>query len=95
MYSLENAPLHFPEAIKWMWSYCVYLGPYTDFNGKHYDLGIYISPHKSNTNPNGHISAAVVFSNEQGDYISGPVDKHASGMQRELFTRAQALKLMR
>ena len=47
-----------------MWNYCIPMGKFTDSKGYNYDLGFYIS--EFNT-----ISAAIVFGNEPGKYISG------------------------
>ena len=32
--------LYYPQAIDWMWNYCIYLGPWTDSDGTKYDMGI-------------------------------------------------------
>jgi len=94
MYSLDNAPLYWPEAKKWMWNYCLYLGPYTNFRGEKYDLGIYLSPHGT-SHPNSKISAAIVYGNEDGQYMSGSLNDSTSDVYVETLRRAKALKLTR
>lgn len=51
--------LFFPSAEKWMWDYCIYLGPFIASDGTKYDLGIHED------------AAAIVYGNEPGEYISG------------------------
>ncbi len=103
MYSLDNAPLAWPEAKKWMWNYCIYLGPFTNFRGEKFDLGIYLSPHGSNE-PNSKASAAIVYGPNDGDYMSGPLytttpsgrmKGFTSDVYQATYHRAKALRLMR
>ena len=70
----------YPEAESWMWDYCVYLGPFKSSDGKLYDLGVY-------ADPQGRLSAAIVFGNEPGDYMSGDVD-FGGEVYEECFHRA-------
>jgi len=56
---MKHFKLHYPSAIDWMWTYCIYLGPFTSSHGTHFDLGIHED------------CAAIVFGNELGDYYSG------------------------
>lgn len=56
---------HYPEADKWMWTYCQFLGKFTDSNGKNYDLGVF-TEHAS-----GQILDATVYDNKAGSYSSG------------------------
>jgi hypothetical protein len=60
----EDGEKFFPEADKWMWNYCVFLGKFTDSKDNNFDLGIHIGDE---------ISAAIVHGNEPGDYFSGPI----------------------
>ena len=60
---------HFPEAAEWMWNYCVFLGKFTDSKGVNYDLGIF-------TGEKPYISAAIVYGNEPGKYLSGRLNMH-------------------
>lgn len=46
-----------------IWTYCVYLGPYTE-NGRKFDLGVY-------DNNRGSISLAAVYGTEESQYKSG------------------------
>lgn len=65
---LDNVKLHWPEARGWMWDYCVYLGGYThQEKGTNYDLGVYVDL-------DGSLSAAIVFGNEPGSYMSGDLN---------------------
>jgi hypothetical protein len=54
---------NFPKAEEWMWDYCIYLGPY-ELKGVKYDLGVYVDP-------DGLVSAAIVYGNKGGEYFSG------------------------
>lgn len=55
--------LYYPEALEWMWNYCIFLGKF-EHEGKKYDLGVY-------QEPAGPISAAIVYGSEDGQYMSG------------------------
>jgi len=83
---LDNAPLNYPGAVNWMWNYCIYLGPYKYENTK-YDLGVYINPYNE-------LSAAVVYGNEEGNYISGR-ERYGTTMPCciEAFRRAHLIGL--
>ena len=59
--------MNYPGAEGWMWSYCTYLGPFTDSKGDKYDLGVRVDEHLGT-------SLAIVYSNECGDYISGSLE---------------------
>jgi hypothetical protein len=71
-----------------MWNYCVYLGGFVGNEGSKYDLGIHI-------NDNGSVSAAIVYGDKPGEYISGDLSK--KGFNCEIFeatrNRASALGL--
>ena len=56
----------FPSADEWMWDYCTFLGKFTDSKGDNYDLGILLEG-----NIKGQWSAAIVYGNTPGNYISG------------------------
>lgn len=76
---LDNVKLHWPEARGWMWDYCVYLGGYTHPENKHnYDLGVYI-------NPFGEVSAAIVFGNEPGNYMSGDLEDFVRAFNNPIY----------
>ena len=87
---LNNVKLNYPEARDWMWDYCVYLGPFN----KKYDLGVYV-------HPEGDLSAAVVYGNRPGEYISGEekcynrnnLKSNSSIACREAFRRAHLIGL--
>lgn len=88
---LKSAPLFYPEARQWMWDYCIYLGPFTDSEGKNFDLGIYMGDHCAH--------AAIVYDNEDGRYHSGELDRFGfcnhvhSEAYKETRKRAEALGL--
>ena len=89
---LVNAPLFYPSARDWMWDYCIYLGPFTDSEGKNFDLGVFLGE--------GRIAAAVVHGNTPGDYYSGELDDFGyndnsvhSEIYKETRKRAEALNL--
>lgn len=60
--------LHYPSAMGWMWDYCIYLGPFVDSLGRKLDLGVCTSA--AAILP-GEASAAIVYGNDPGDYMSG------------------------
>ncbi len=90
MNTLSNVPLHYPSARDWMWNYCIYLGPFTDTKGYHYDLGIHIDDL-------GEISAAIVCGHDPGDYFSGDLINR-QGVTRECYDetlkRAMAIRII-
>lgn len=60
----------YPEADKWMWHYCIFLGKFVGSDGSEYDLGIHVRTYKDKK----YVSAAIVYGNTPGDYISGELD---------------------
>jgi hypothetical protein len=89
---LNGAPLYYPSAKEWMWNYCIYLGPFTDSEGKNYDLGIYIN-HDSFIE----YSNATVYGDESGNYLSGvlyPRVDFDNEITQEVIRRAKELKLI-
>lgn len=85
---LDNAPLNFPSAKYWMWNYCVYLGPYTSTTGVKYDLGVYFQPGK------GDCSAAIVYGDIPGQYLSGEFIGDNNEVYKETYRRAKELQLI-
>lgn len=68
MYSMGNLRtpyLYFPYAIPTMWNYCLHVGNCI-IDDKQYDLGFWMDTH-------GNISAAIVYGDRLGDYLSGDV----------------------
>lgn len=57
----------FPQADDWMWDYCRYLGSIRSTDNRSYDLGVWISPSKTE------ISFALVDGPNGGDYHSGSI----------------------
>lgn len=86
---LKGAKLYYPSARDWMWNYCVYLGSFTDSEGKLFDLGIYLNQETS--------SAAIVYGNEPGDYYSGDLKRFGrdDSVHSEIYkeTRRRAYEL--
>ena len=82
--------LFYPSAIDWMWNYCIHLGPFTDSKGDNYDLGVYIDPEsKLGT------SAAIVYGNTPGNYLSGTVHFRSQlECYVETWKRASSLNLI-
>lgn len=64
---LNPDDFYYPNAINWMWNYCIPLGKYISEGGIKYDLGVCESP-------TGEVSYAIVYSNNPGDYISGEIE---------------------
>lgn len=90
---LQSAPLHYPDARRWMWNYCVYLGPFTDSRGNNYDLGICMDTEDQVP------SAAIVHGNTPGDYYSGSLENPLRSSAKdekyqETYNRAKALNLI-
>jgi hypothetical protein len=90
---LKDAPLFYPSAKEWMWSYCIYLGPFTDSLGYNYDLGIYID-----FDSVFEYSDATVYGDEPGEYMSGPLNNPiyiTSESKKEVLRRATELNLIK
>lgn len=64
---MDLSKVHYLDAVEWMWDYCLYLGSFTNSKGQNFDLGI----HRGSDSV---LSAAIVRSNEPGDYSSGRLD---------------------
>ena len=84
---LNDAPLYYPSAKEWMWNYCIYLGPFTDSKGENWDLGIYLDCPEQK-------SAAIVYGNESGNYLSGDNINSSMECYQEMWRRARELKLI-
>lgn len=90
---LENAKLNYPSAREWMWSYCIYLGPWTDpETGKNYDLGIFIDDTDN-------VLGAIVDGNRPGDYLSANLSRERNDLNTrpvylETIRRARELNLI-
>ena len=67
-HTIKQLDFFYPDAINWMWSYCLPLGKFTDSRGNNYDLGIHLENKERN---NFSVSAAIVNGNTPGDYYSG------------------------
>ncbi len=83
---LFGAPLFYPSALEWMWNYCIYLGPYTDSDGNTFDLGVHLD--------SDNISAAIVYGDTPGNYISGNLYNHHTELYVEARRRASELNLI-
>lgn len=84
---LTGAKLFYPSAKEWMWNYCIYLGPFTDSKGDNYDLGIYLYE-------NGSKSAAIVYGDTPGNYLSGDNINRELECYQEMWRRARELNLI-
>lgn len=58
----------YPDADKWMWDYCTFLGKFTDSKGINYDLGVCIQKEE--------IINATVYGNQPGSYNSLNFTRH-------------------
>lgn len=88
---LYGVNLFYPGAKEWMWSYCICLGPFTDSTGKNFDLGLYLS------NDSESPCAAIVYGNNEGNYLSGSFDNMSSESREnyiEAYRRAKELNLI-
>jgi hypothetical protein len=87
---LSGAPLYYPSAKEWMWNYCIYLGPFISEDGNTYDLGIYLGDKQIGP------SAAIVYGNDPGKYISGQLTDHphTTDYYLETIKRAKLLNLI-
>lgn len=76
-----------------MWDYCVYLGPFTDSKGNNFDLGVFMGDYEAF----GHASAAIVYGNEPGNYLSGALKRGEEKMEHytETWNRARELGLIK
>jgi len=88
---LCGAKLFYPTAREWMWSYCIYLGPFTDSSGKNYDLGIYL--------PDGSLPpvAAIVYGHNDNNYLSGTfgdIQHESRECYLETYRRVKELNLL-
>lgn len=79
---LSNIKLNYPSAREWMWNYCLYLGPYTSSQGNKYDLGAHYDGNCW--------SAAIVFGDEPGDYLSGDFDIPRNSSRKEIYTEVES-----
>ena len=89
--TLANLELYYPSAREWMWDYCIYLGPFTSSTGDKYDLGAF---------SNGKAySAAIVYGDTPGNYISGGLEMFNPKKDNELYNevekRLKALGLLK
>ena len=85
---LKGAKLFYPSAKEWMRDYCIYLGPFTNSRGENFDLGIFMGDYEVF----GYVSAAIVYGNNPGDYISGRLDL-GSEMEHYVETHRRAKEL--
>ena len=90
---LSGAKLFYPSAKEWMWNYCIYLGPFTDTEGDNYDLGIFMGDYEST----GKASAAIVYGDTPGNYLSGSLDMFGkeSECYQETVRRAKEIGLIK
>lgn len=65
----DLSDLHYPNHE--IWSYCLFLGKFTDSKGKNYDLGVH---HNTFSQDFCEFSDATVFGNEPHQYSSGFMD---------------------
>jgi len=89
----------YPQANEWMWSYCTFLGKFTDKEGINYDLGVYIDTGVFVHSPR-NVCDATVHSNTPGDYTSGdferfPISEDDRDWKQEVYKRAKILNLIK
>ena len=74
-----------------MWSYCIYLGPFTDSKGRNYDLGVFIDSYTEASDTE--VSAAIVNGNEDGNYYSGSLNRPQEHREFYIETKRRAVEL--
>lgn len=87
----------YPEANEWMWDYCTFLGKFTDSKGENFDLGILLD-RDDNKFILGDWSAAIVYGNTPGNYISGgnyDTEREPREFMKEMIRRAKILNLIK
>jgi hypothetical protein len=95
-YSVKNTEKHYPQANEWMWNYCFFLGKFTDSEGNHYDLGVYVD---SDGPDSCRYVQAIVTDNEPGSYISGDMaprvnEQYRTEYGQETYRRARILGIV-
>lgn len=65
----DLSDLHFPN--HHIWTYCLFLGKFTDSKGEHYDLGVHFNEGSLWSYK---FSDATVYGNEPYEYSSGVMD---------------------
>lgn len=68
----DLSTLNYPSSKDWMFNYCLYLGSFTDSNGKKYDLGVHLN--NVNMSEFSKFSDATVYDDNPGSYSSGFLD---------------------
>jgi hypothetical protein len=75
---LDDSLFYYPDGRLSTWTYCLPLGKYTHpVTKKKYDLGVYVA------GDNVEVSAAIVYGNEPGEYLSGDLYTFSSGNSDE------------
>jgi hypothetical protein len=83
---MKEEDLYFPSALEWMWTYCIYLGGFTDSDGENYDLGVFVDER-------GDVSSAIVYGNIPGDYMSGELIRN--GKDRIMFKNEMTIETLK
>ena len=94
-FQIVHTDKFFPEADKWMWDYCTFLGKFVCSKGIKYDLGIL---EDQKTGP----CDATVFGNVDGNYSSGEISEmfidfaieSNNESYLEMIRRARILKII-
>ena len=87
----DLSDLHYPDAIDWMWDYCLFLGKFTDSKGRNYDLGIHYNGDKFGSELE--FSDATVYDNQPGSYSSDfmNLDMIPTSVNKEKNTQRKTL----
>ena len=80
-------PLYYKGPVTYVWSYAIYLGPFTNSQGKNYDLGIVLDDVEGKL-------ACIVYGNESSNYKSGELTPEmADKNEAYAETRRRAISL--
>lgn len=94
-FSIDHKDKFYPEHNVGIWTYCIFLGKFTDSKGKNYDLGIYVQKSKTNT----YFFDATTFGPEGSQYSSGMMSENMLEVYKnhewylEAYRRAKILNI--
>jgi hypothetical protein len=98
-FTINPSDKFYPAADEWMWDYAIFLGKFTDSEGRNFDLGVHIDYFPDGDNVIKDVMDATVHSNEAGDYTSGEIREaniasETREWKLEVYRRAKVLNLI-